>query len=126
LLISNLLRLQPASEPPAGKKHPFGANHLYQSFIPAKSPLYLVRRPTLGFYVAHFFRLQPYAFSRPKCSVIDSPIAGAGEHRDIISHFNETHFDQGPEIIRVDGRQLRSLAPDIAQYPTEVDGSVAT
>jgi hypothetical protein len=41
------------------EKNPFGTTHLYQRFIRAKSPLYLIRGPTLVVSVGHF----PFAFS---------------------------------------------------------------
>jgi hypothetical protein len=55
---------------------------------------------------------------------------GRGHRRELppepISHFDEAHFDQGPNVVRTNGRQFCPFAYDIAQHPAEVDSSLET
>jgi hypothetical protein len=58
----------------------------------------------------------PFAFGSPEHAMTLS-----GKLGDVILHFNEAHFDQGLEIVRTDGRQIRPPGFDITQYPAKMD-----
>jgi hypothetical protein len=48
---------------------------------------------------------------------IERTLTFVGKHGDLIAHFDESHFDQGPEIVRADRHKFGPLAFDIAQHP---------
>jgi hypothetical protein len=52
---------------------------------------------------------------------IDRAMTCIGKHRLIIQHFDKTHFDQCPEIVRTDRRQFCPVGFDIAEHPAKMD-----
>jgi hypothetical protein len=48
------------------------------------------------------------------------------ERRDLIPHFDESHFRQCTEIVRTDTHRFGSFAFDIAQHPAEMDRPLYT
>src|ERR1700694_1020843 len=57
---------------------------------------------------------------------IERTITLVRQHRDIVSHLGEVHFNQRPKIIRTDGGHFCSLALYIAQHPAEMNCSLYT
>jgi hypothetical protein len=55
---------------------------------------------------------------------IERTFTFVGEHGNLIAHFDESHFDQCPEIVRTDRHKFGSLAFDITQHPAEMDRRV--
>jgi hypothetical protein len=49
----------------------------------------------------------------------------AGQHCDPITPFNESHLDQGSQIMLIDGPPLQPVAPDIPEYPAKGNHPIA-
>ncbi len=68
---------------------------------------------------------QPEGERKPNSRLRSIPIERAvtciSKHRFIIAHFDEAHFDQGPEIIGADRRQFCPIGFEIQQHPAKMD-----
>jgi hypothetical protein len=56
---------------------------------------------------------------------IDGMVTLAGQHCDPITPFNESHLDQGSQIMLIDGPPLQPVAPDIPEYPAKGNHPIA-
>jgi hypothetical protein len=65
----------------------------------------------------------PFPAAAPSAP-IDRALTFVREHRKLVSHLDESHFEQRSEIARTDRRKLCPLAFDIAQRPAEADRGI--